>query len=340
MEFSLRPIGVVHSSVASTNDMPGNGVPATVEVRAEYAAGLEDITDNSHVTVVGWMHAADRDHLGATPSGAGQPRGVFGTRSPSRPNPLGISTARVVKVEGNTLHLAALDFVDGTPVVDIKCPARGWDFAWSAICFRDVLMATDDNQSRTLSMLLREAENFHGSVDAELALGVRMVFHAMRTWQVSPRDEGLKAIVGVDGCVADAVQALTGATLGNGRLRPSTATAFHFQRGDRQMTYFLHDLADRSAEDVMAATESALFSASEGPTKQDDDEPAALAAPLTGARREETLAAVQSSLVNGKLACAVAYKLSRQLNVGLRQIGQLANDEGIRISQCQLGCFR
>jgi tRNA-Thr(GGU) m(6)t(6)A37 methyltransferase TsaA len=339
MEFTLQPIGVVRSSVAVGGEMPGEGVPASVEVFADYSAGLSGLGDNSHVTVVAWLHEADRDHLVGTPHKVSELRGVFATRSPGRPNPLGISTARVERIEGNTIYLAALDFYDGTPVLDLKGPTRGWDYAWTASNFRDSLVVRDNDERRTLGLLMREAENFHDSHCAGLALGVRLVYDTMRTWQVSARNPELKAIVGVDGCVADAVQALTGATLGNGRLRPSTATAFHIVRGDRQLTYYLRDLGDRSPEEVLAADAESLFSVREEPAAHEEEVPALLS-PLSGARREEALAALHGALVNGKLPCPVAYKLSREVGVGLRQLGQLANDEGIKISQCQLGCFR
>jgi tRNA-Thr(GGU) m(6)t(6)A37 methyltransferase TsaA len=339
MEYTLQPIGVVRSSVAVGGQMPGEGVPASVEVFAAHSAGLTGIADNSYVTVVAWLHEADRDHLVGAPHKASEPRGVFATRSPGRPNPLGISTAKVERIEGNTIYLAALDFFDGTPVLDLKGPTRGWDYAWAASNFRDSLQVEDADERRTLGLLMKEAENFHDSHCAGLAQGVRMVYDAMRTFRVSARHPELKAIVGVDGCVADAVQALTGATLGNGRLRPSTATAFHLVRGDRRLSYFLHELGDRSPEEVLAADAASLFSVSEGPAEHEEETPA-LVSHLSGARREEALAALRGALVNGKLPCAMAYKLSREVGVGLRQLGQLANDEGIKISQCQLGCFR
>lgn len=339
MDLTLKPIGVVRSSVSDPAAMPSEGVPARVEVFAPYVLGLDGVEDNSHLTVVAWLHGGDRDHLHGAPKRVGKPRGVFSTRSPSRPNPIGITTARLERLEGNVVHLSALDFVDGTPVLDLKCAMRGADSAWGATTFRDALVAQEPDARRFLGLLLNDAESFHGSRCAGVALGVRIVYHAICTWQISIRDPELKAVVGVDGCVADAVQGLTGATLGNGRLRPSTATAFHFVRGDRQLTYYLHDLAGRSAEEVLDAEAASLFSVSEGPASHEEEAPA-LVAPLSGARKEQTLLALRAALVNGKLPCAVAYKLSREVGVGLRQLGQLANEEGIRISQCQLGCFR
>ncbi|MDA8218065.1 MAG: TrmO family methyltransferase, partial [Dehalococcoidales bacterium] len=339
VEFTLQPIGVVHSSISDPLAMPGEGVPASVEIYEPYASGLAGLQANSYVTVMGWLHEATRDSLVARRKREGDAsRGVFASRSPGRPNPLGVSNARVTGVAGCTIHLHALDFVDGTPVVDVKGAMGAWDYAWSATGFRDAQIVNEPDERWTLGLFLIEVENFHGERCPGLALGVRMVYHVMRAWQVAPRDPDLKAIVGVDGGVADAVQALLGATLGNGRLEVTEATAFHFVLGDRQLTFFLHDLAGRSVDEVMAADESSLFSVSEGPAVHGQERPAGPALPLEGERRVEVLAAIRASLRQGKLPCPVAFRLSRQLGVGLRQIGGLVNEEGIKICSCQLGC--
>ncbi len=339
MQITVEPIGVVHSSVADPARMPGHGVPAEIEVYEPFAPALVGLADNSYVGVTAWLGLARRDSLVGKPKGQAANRGVFATRGPARPNPLGISLARLTAVEGRTLHLASLDFVDGTAVLDLKAPLRGWDYAWSAVGFRDAQFVHESDSRWVLEMLLLEAENFHGERRAELALGVRLVYHALRHFGVAAREPGLAATVGVDGRVADAIQALTGATLGNGRLRPSSATAFHLQYGERELVYYLHDLAGRDVEAVLLAEENTLFSVQEGPAGH--AEPATITLPpLPGEKRAAALATLGESLINGKLPCPVAFKLARELGLGTRQLGQLANEEGIRISMCQLGCFR
>ena len=341
MEFTLRPIGVVHSSISDRKDMPGEGVPASVEVFAPFRAGLQGMEANTHVTVVAWLHEGDRANLAAHSKRDGDAtRGVFTTRTADRPNPLGISQAKIERLEDGTIYLKALDFVDGTPVLDVKGPVRGWDYAWSASGYRDVQLVREPNVRWALGLLLLEAENFHGERCPGLALGTRMVYHAMRTWQVAARDPALKATVGVDGCVADAVQALCGATLGNGRLRVSSATAFHFQLEEKGLTFWLHDLEGRSVEEILTAEAGSLFTVVEGPATHEEEAADSAGPSLAGERRAEVLAAIRAALVQGKLPCPVAYKLARQVGVGLRQIGRLANEEGIKISRCQLGCFR
>jgi hypothetical protein len=78
----------------------------------------------------------------------------------------------------------------------------------------------------------------------------------------------------------------------------------------------------------------------EGPATHEEEAADSAGPSLAGERRAEVMAAIRAALVQGKLPCPVAYKLARQVGVGLRQIGRLANEEGIKISQCQLGCFR
>ena len=341
MHFTVEPIGVVRSSIADPRQMPGDGVAASIEVYEQYEAALAGLADNTYVSVTAWLEGADRGQLVAKPKGgAATERGVFGTRSPGRPNPIGVSLARIEALEGRTIHLTALDFVDGTPVLDLKAPVRGWDYAWSAVGFRDAQCAREPDSRWALRLLMLEAENFHGERCPGLALGVRLVWRAMRHFGIAARDPRLAATVGVDGCVADAVQALLGATLGNGRLRPSSATAFHLQYEDRELVYFLHDLAGRDAEAILAAEEASLFAVQEQPAGHTETAPFELARPLAADRRAEVIAAIRGALLNGKLPCPIAFKLARELGVGTRHVGQLANEEGIRISSCQLGCFR
>ena len=89
----------------------------------QYAEGLDGIRAGDHLLVLTWLHLAERWPLKLPPHGNHQlpPKGVFGTRSPHRPNPIGAHLVQVVTVEGNRLRLRGMEAVDGTPVVDIKC---------------------------------------------------------------------------------------------------------------------------------------------------------------------------------------------------------------------------
>jgi tRNA-Thr(GGU) m(6)t(6)A37 methyltransferase TsaA len=122
---AYRPIGVIHSPFHDTVDVPiqpaaAEGVRGTIEIRPELAAGLRDLEGFSHVILLYHFHRITRTRLVVTPFLDNQPRGVFSTRAPSRPNPIGLSVVRLLGVEGNLLQIENVDVVDGTPLLDIK----------------------------------------------------------------------------------------------------------------------------------------------------------------------------------------------------------------------------
>jgi tRNA (adenine37-N6)-methyltransferase len=123
--ITYTPIGVVHSPFAALAGMPiqtvaAAGVAATIELEPGYAAGLADIEEFSHLLIVSHLHLMQGYALEVVPFMDTQPHGLFATRSPRRPNPIGLSIVRLVRVEGATLHIEEVDLVDGTPVLDIK----------------------------------------------------------------------------------------------------------------------------------------------------------------------------------------------------------------------------
>lgn len=124
-EITLKPIGVVHSPFKDPRGTPiqatsGQGVRGFAEVFGEYVQALEDLDGFSHVVLICHLHLVRQTNLKVTPFLDTVLRGVFSTRAPSRPNHLGLTIARLVRIEGNTLHLEDLDIVDGTPLLDIK----------------------------------------------------------------------------------------------------------------------------------------------------------------------------------------------------------------------------
>jgi tRNA-Thr(GGU) m(6)t(6)A37 methyltransferase TsaA len=123
--IAYRPIGIVHTPYTEAKGTPiqprfGRGVKGTVEVYPEYAKGLADLDGFSHITLVYHLHRSSNYKLKVKPFLDEKERGVFATRAPRRPNPIGFSTVRLLRVEGRTLHIADLDILDGTPLLDIK----------------------------------------------------------------------------------------------------------------------------------------------------------------------------------------------------------------------------
>ena len=124
-ELKYRQIGVIHSGFKEPKGTPiqpegARDSGGTVEVFQEYAEGLKDIEGFSHIILLYHFHLSRKGSLKVKPFMEDQLHGVFATRAPARPNPVGISIVRLVNVEGNVLHIQDVDIIDGTPLLDIK----------------------------------------------------------------------------------------------------------------------------------------------------------------------------------------------------------------------------
>ena len=124
--YDLQPIGVIRSPLTDRTSAPNQGYEgapdAWLEVSPEVAAGLEGIKVGDEIIVVTWLHQSRRDVLRLHPqwNEANPLTGVFNTRSPDRPNPLGLHRVSVREIAGNRLLVGPIEVIDGTPVVDIK----------------------------------------------------------------------------------------------------------------------------------------------------------------------------------------------------------------------------
>jgi tRNA-Thr(GGU) m(6)t(6)A37 methyltransferase TsaA len=124
-EVVYKPIGVVHSPFKMPQDVPiqsvaAEGVMGRVEVAREYVEGLRDVEGFSHLILIYHCHLAQKYSLLVRPFLDERLHGVFSTRAPSRPNPVGVSIVRLTKIEKNILHIQDVDIIDGTPLLDIK----------------------------------------------------------------------------------------------------------------------------------------------------------------------------------------------------------------------------
>ena len=125
MTVSYQPIGTIHSPFEGVEEVPiqpasARGVRGTVEVMPEFVAGLQDLNGFSHIILLYHFHRVRQVKLTVVPFMDDEPRGVFATRAPSRPNPIGLSIVRLLSIEGNLLQIENVDIVDGTPLLDIK----------------------------------------------------------------------------------------------------------------------------------------------------------------------------------------------------------------------------
>lgn len=123
MVVDLQPIGIVHTSYKTTHDAPfqGSDDVSTIEIYKEFSQGLQDIEGFSHLHVLYWLHHQSKDYslMVQTPWDT-NPHGLFTTRSPHRPNPIGYAVVALVGRKKNMLTVRGLDAIKGTPVIDIK----------------------------------------------------------------------------------------------------------------------------------------------------------------------------------------------------------------------------
>ncbi|MBN2043469.1 MAG: tRNA (N6-threonylcarbamoyladenosine(37)-N6)-methyltransferase TrmO [Anaerolineales bacterium] len=123
--ISFKPIGIIYTQFKEVSGMPiqpagALGVPGTVEVFPSYEPGLADLDGFSHILLIYLFHQVNNFQLTVTPFLDSEPRGVFATRAPKRPNPIGISVVKLLAVEGRFLKIENVDILDGTPLLDIK----------------------------------------------------------------------------------------------------------------------------------------------------------------------------------------------------------------------------
>jgi tRNA-Thr(GGU) m(6)t(6)A37 methyltransferase TsaA len=125
--ITFRPIGVIRTPFATIEGMPVQaalgsavGVAGTIELDPELADALADLDGFSHITLLYHLDRVGPTKLSVVPFLDNRPHGLFATRSPARPNPIGLSTVRLTGIEGATLRIEDVDILDGTPLLDIK----------------------------------------------------------------------------------------------------------------------------------------------------------------------------------------------------------------------------
>jgi tRNA-Thr(GGU) m(6)t(6)A37 methyltransferase TsaA len=156
-EIRYKPIGIIHSPFKEPRGTPiqpagARDIESTVEIASEYVEGLKDIEGFSHIILIYHFHLSRGYLLKVKPYMDEKSRGVFATRAPSRPNPIGISIVRLVKVDGKVLYIKDVDIVDGTPLLDIKPYVPEFDtrkvekIGWLKKNVNKLSMARDDGR--------------------------------------------------------------------------------------------------------------------------------------------------------------------------------------------------
>ncbi len=125
IQISYKPIGIIRTPFTEISNMPiqptgAEKVKGIVELNSEFVLGLKDLEGFSHVILIYHLHLISGYKLSVVPFMDDKPHGIFATRSPARPNPIGISTVKLVKIEGNLIFIEGVDILNETPLLDIK----------------------------------------------------------------------------------------------------------------------------------------------------------------------------------------------------------------------------
>ncbi|MHA1965447.1 MAG: tRNA (N6-threonylcarbamoyladenosine(37)-N6)-methyltransferase TrmO [Candidatus Thorarchaeota archaeon] len=124
MSLIIKPIGVIKTPFKSKDKIPiqssKSDTIAEAEILTEYSDGLDSLDGFSHAILLYWFHRAQPTKLRVTPFLDTKERGLFSTRAPSRPNPIGFSIVKIIQVKGNILRFMGADMLNDTPLIDIK----------------------------------------------------------------------------------------------------------------------------------------------------------------------------------------------------------------------------
>ena len=123
--MEVKPIGIIHSSFKKPDGMPiqpafADGAEGKVEVLPQFTSGLKDLEGFERIWLIYWFDRVIETKLSVKPFRDNSERGLFSTRAPCRPNPIGMSPVRLLRIVNNVLHIDNIDVLDGTPLLDIK----------------------------------------------------------------------------------------------------------------------------------------------------------------------------------------------------------------------------
>lgn len=230
--FRLTQLGTVRCSARTVADVPSEGLPSEVVLEERYLDALHGVEVGDFMYVLVLFHLADPSVHQGSP-GTQQAQGAFSIRSSCRPNLIGMTLSRVTAIEGTRVSFEWLDFVDGSPVIDLKRYNWRWEVALSTRRM-DRRFIEEQIPTETLAQVMaRPAANFHGEHCEQTRraglLGAQLVHeHGLRL-----TDPGFRVHVRGDGHLLDSIQAITGATFGNERLtfEPSLSDSLVELRG-------------------------------------------------------------------------------------------------------------
>jgi len=224
--LSLTEIGTIKSKFSQKEDpFKMRKHESRIILKPEYTEGLYRLSESAYIQVVFGFHLSSGYSLKG-PVYTGETKGVFASRSPNRPSPLGVTTVKLLKIDQNELTVIGLDAVDGSPVFDIKPHASVFDEPEKNIVEKEWNYTDPRNEmiqlvrTGNLKACLLKAGTLHGHFCPGLSSGVYASVMGMKKISSSPSDgmEDLLAITETNNCFADGIQAVTGCTFGNNAL--------------------------------------------------------------------------------------------------------------------------
>ena len=225
--MELTTIGYVRNTVQNRREMTAFGVPSVVELLPPFEEAMLSIEKHSHLWVMAWIDRGERDLLQVIPRGGQELHGVFAVRSPARPNPIGLTAAKLLHRNGLVLHVDLLDFIDGTPVLDIKPYFAARDMIFSAT-------SQDTGRSKNhIESFEFQAERFHGSAHPDTLLAARLLAQfreahgAFDGWTITVPKTRLVFV--------DAVMGATRASLGRSTLLLGTPDELVFEKDGQRI---------------------------------------------------------------------------------------------------------
>jgi len=163
--IEFHPIGVIHTSFTKLEGMPiqpagAVDVKGTVEVFEDFRSGLKDLDGFSHIILLYYFHQSQSFNLHVVPFLDSESRGLFATRAPRRPNPIGLSVVQLDKIENGVLYIRNVDILDGTPLLDIKPYVPEFDvrmearIGWLEKARKNIFNRIDSNRIANKPLLL------------------------------------------------------------------------------------------------------------------------------------------------------------------------------------------
>lgn len=183
-EYNVKPIGYISNIIDTRKEMVATGINSCIIIYENYLPALQYLEENSHIIVLSFFHEAKRNTLQVYPKKFGLTypieKGVFGTRSPDRPNPVACTITRLNRIEGTKLFIEKHDGINGTPVIDIKPYSYGSDCIFNSQSLNVKTNFSDSSDERILEYLRFGALNYIHSRDSSFEAGLNLLLKAIK----------------------------------------------------------------------------------------------------------------------------------------------------------------